>query len=277
MPELPEVETVRRTLKKQILNKTIMDVVLYYNDIVMTNKTDFINNLQGRKIVDILRIGKWLIFDLEDYYLLSHLRMEGKYFIKDLDDPIKKHEHVIFNLDDVSLRYHDTRKFGRMYLITKDELYTNSPIKNIGLEPFSDKLDLLYLKSKILKNKPIKSLLLEQEIIAGIGNIYADEILFLARINPLVKGCNLTDKNITDIIKYSREVLTLAIDAGGTTIRSYTSSLGITGRFQQALNVHCRENKECYICHSLIKKITVQGRGTYYCPKCQCEVENVLY
>lgn len=273
MPELPEVETVRRTLKRHILNKTIENVVIYYNDIVATNKDEFINNLKGKKIKDILRVGKWLIFDIEPYYLLSHLRMEGKYFLKDKDEQISKHEHIIFNLDDVSLRYHDTRKFGKMYLVKKNELYTKTPLYKIGLEPFDSKLDINYLKNKILKNKPIKSLLLEQEIIAGIGNIYADEILYLSRINPLIKGCNLTNQNLEDIIKYSKEVLEKAIDAGGTTIRSYTSSLGVTGRFQQSLNVHCRENEECYNCHEKIVKITVQGRGTYYCPNCQKEVK----
>ena len=273
MPELPEVETVRRTLKRHILNKKIEDVVIYYNDIVATNKEEFINNLKGKKITDILRIGKWLIFDVEPYYLLSHLRMEGKYFLKNKDEQISKHEHVIFNLDDVSLRYHDTRKFGKMYLVKKDELYTKTPLNKIGLEPFDSKLDINYLKSKILKNKPIKSLLLEQEIIAGIGNIYADEILFLARINPLIKGKKLSNKNLEDIIKYSKEVLEKAIDSGGTTIRSYTSSLGVTGRFQQSLNVHCRENEECHNCNEKIVKITVQGRGTYYCPNCQKEVK----
>lgn len=272
MPELPEVETVRRTLKKHILDKTINDVVIYYNDIVVTNKEAFINDLKGKKISDILRIGKWLIFDVSPYYLLSHLRMEGKYFIKNINEHINKHEHVIFNLDDVSLRYHDTRKFGKMYLVKKDELFTKTPLNKIGLEPFDNRFDVNYLKSKILKNKPIKSLLLEQEIIAGIGNIYADEILYLSKINPLVKGKDLSNQNLEDIIKYSKEVLEKAINDGGTTIRSYTSSLGVTGRFQQSLNVHCRENKKCYNCSNKIVKITVQGRGTYYCPNCQKEV-----
>ena len=273
MPELPEVETVRRTLKKHILNKTIDDVILYYDDIVATNKEEFINNLKDKKINDILRVGKWLIFDVSPYYLLSHLRMEGKYFLKDKKEKINKHEHIIFNLDDISLRYHDTRKFGKMYLVKKEDLYTDTPLNKIGLEPFDDNLDLNYLKGKILKNKPIKSLLLEQEIIAGIGNIYADEILYLAKINPLIKGKDLTDDNLLDIIKYSKSVLEKAIEAGGTTIRSYTSSLGVTGRFQQSLNVHCRENEDCYQCHEKIVKITVQGRGTYYCPNCQKEVK----
>ena len=272
MPELPEVETVRNTLKKYILNKTIKSVELYYDDIVATDKTKFINGLKNKKIKDILRVGKWLIFELDDFYMLSHLRMEGKYFIKNYDEERNKHEHVIFNLNDCTLRYHDTRKFGKMYLVEKDKLHTDTPLKDIGLEPFSKEFDANYLKAKLNKNKPIKTLLLEQDKIAGIGNIYADEILFLSRINPLTKGSSLTNKNLEDIAKYSKSVLEEAIKMGGTTIRSYTSSLGVTGRFQQSLKVHCREKEECFNCKEKIIKITVSGRGTYYCPNCQKEV-----
>ena len=277
MPELPEVETVRNTLKRNILNKTIKDVSIYYDPIVATNKENFINFIKNKKIIDILRVGKWLIFDLEDYYLLSHLRMEGKYFLKEINEVRNKHEHIIFYLNDITLRYHDTRKFGKMYLIKKDELYTNSPLKNIGLEPFNNNLTIDYLKKKILKNTPIKSLLLDQEIIAGIGNIYADEILFLAGINPFLKGKDLKDKDLELIIKYAKEVLEKAIEMGGTTIRSYTSSLGVTGRFQQELLVHCKEGEKCVNCNNLIVKTTVQGRGTYYCPNCQKGEDNVVY
>ena len=270
MPELPEVETVRKTLKKHILNKKIIDVKIYYDGIIATNKDEFIINVKDKIIKDILRVGKWLIFDLGDYYMLSHLRMEGKYFIKH-DEEVLKHEHVVFDLEDVTLRYHDTRKFGKMYLIEKDRLYLDKPLNTIGLEPFDEQLDVLYLKSKILKNKPIKSLLLEQEIICGIGNIYADEILFLSKINPYTLGKNLTDKNLEDIIENSKNVLEKAIEMGGTTIRSYTSSLGVTGRFQQELMVHCKEGENCPNCEEFIVKTTIGGRGTYYCPNCQKE------
>lgn len=274
MPELPEVETVRNTLKQKLLNKTIKDVSLYYDDIVVTDKTEFINALKNRKIIDILRVGKWLIFDVSPYYLLSHLRMEGKYFLKDKSEAIGKHEHVVFSFDDFTLRYHDTRKFGKMYLVKKEELYTNTPLEKIGLEPFDERLDIAYLKSKIMKNKPIKSLLLDQEIISGIGNIYADEVLFASKINPLTKGKDLTDLNLKAIIENAKEILNNAIKEGGTTIRSYTSSLGVTGRFQHSLMVHAKENEKCS-CGETIVKITVQGRGTYYCPNCQKEVPRV--
>lgn len=132
------------------------------------------------------------------------------------------------------------------------------------------KLDCNYLKEKI-KNKrlPIKTILLDQSIIVGIGNIYADEILFKSKINPLKKGCELNKKDFDNIIKYTREILDEAIKKGGTTIKSYESSRGVHGKFQNNLLVHNHENDECKVCKSTILKIKVNGRGTYYCPKCQ--------
>ena len=277
MPELPEVETVRRTLSKKLINQKILDVNVYYDGIIATNLDDFIKNIKNQKINDILRVGKWLIFSLDDYYLLSHLRMEGKYFIKNKNAKIMPHEHVIFNFEDFSLRYHDTRKFGRMYLVTKDKLWTDTPLKDIGVEPFSDKFTHSYLESKIRRNKPIKTLLLDQSIIAGIGNIYADEILFSACINPFTKGVSLTCEDIDNIIKYTKEILSEAILMGGTTIRSYTSSLGVKGNFQTKLNVHCREGEKCHVCSGTIVKCEINTRGTYYCPICQKGNDNGLY
>ena len=193
--------------------------------------------------------------------------MEGKYFLKPESDKIEKHEHVIFYLDDITLRYHDTRKFGRMYLVDKDKLYTDTPLSHIGKEPKDLTVD--YLKDKLNRNKPIKTLLLDQDIIAGIGNIYADEICFYSKIHPTTLGNKLKKKDIENIIKYTNEILNKAIDNGGTTIRSYTSSLGVTGHFQDYLMVHQRVGQNCKICNSKIIKTTVGGRGTYYCPKCE--------
>ena len=172
MPELPEVETVKNVLKKSLLGKTINRVEIRYKGIIETNINEFNKNIVGEKFIDIKRLGKYLIFELTDYYLVSHLRMEGKYFIKGLNDKIEKHEHIIFYLDDITLRYHDTRKFGRMYLVDKDKLYTDTPLSHIGKEPKDLTVD--YLKEKLNRNKPIKTLLLDQDIIAGICNIYAD-------------------------------------------------------------------------------------------------------
>ena len=195
--------------------------------------------------------------------------MEGKYFIKEPSEPLNKHDHVVFTLNDKEeLRYNDTRKFGKMHLVKKEEL-NNSLLSKLGKEPWDKTLTKEYLKEKINNKKAIKTLLLDQSIIVGIGNIYADEILFLSKINPETIGSNLNDKNLLDIIENTKKVLEKAIEAGGTTIHTYTSVDGITGRFQQELLVHNRKGNPCPECKTEIVKIVVNGRGTYYCPKCQ--------
>ena len=211
------------------------------------------------------------MFVLDDYFLLSHLRMEGKYFIKNNKDKVLKHEHVVFKLDDgKELRYMDVRKFGKMHLIEKNKIKEIGPLVDLGLEPWDKELTVDYLKNMFSKKKlPIKSVLLDQSIIVGIGNIYADEILFLSCINPLKKACDLDDREIANIIKYTRLELEDAIKKGGTTIRSYSSVNGIHGLFQQELNVHTKEGEKCPRCGENIIKIKVGGRGTYYCENCQ--------
>lgn len=272
MPEIAEVETVRRTLKEKIYNHKIIDFKIMYPKMIINDLNEF-EKIKNQTFKDVLRIGKWLIFELDDYYLLSHLRMEGKFFIRDSGEDIYKHEHVIFNLDNKSdLRYHDVRKFGQMLLTTKDHLYDLEQIKKQGIEANDSKLNVLYLKEKFEnKRLPIKSCLLDQTIISGLGNIYADEVLFHAKINPLKMGKSLNNPELQNIITCSKEVTDMAISMGGTTIRSYTSSLGVTGRFQQELKVHKRENEPCFNCGTQIVRIKVGGRSTYFCPKCQKE------
>lgn len=271
MPEIAEVETVRNTLKSMILNKKIVDVNIIYPKIIESDISDFKNILIGREFFDIDRIGKWLMFDLNDYYLLSHLRMEGKYFVKKSTDEIIKHEHIIISFDDgTDLRYHDTRKFGRMNLVKKSDIDKVEAIKKQGIEANSNKLTKEYLYDKIhKKNIPIKSLLLDQTIISGLGNIYANEVMFDARINPNKLGKDISLKECDLIVKASKKIIDAAIKDGGTTIKSYTSSLGVTGRFQQHLMVHKREGEECKVCGTLIENIKIGGRSTYFCPKCQ--------
>ena len=267
MPELPEVETVKNTLKRQIIGKKIINVDVLYNMIEKPELNLFKKLVKGQSIIDIKRRGKFLMFELNDYYLLSHLRMEGKYFI---DGDINRHDHVIFYFEDGILKYNDTRKFGRMYLIEKDKVYKEKPLCDLGLEPWDDSLNSNYLLNKY-KNKriPIKTILLDQSIVVGIGNIYADEILFKSRINPLKRGNELNKKECDDIIKYTKEILSDAIKLGGTTIKSYESSRGVHGKFQNHLLIHNHENDKCVNCKKIIKKIKVNGRSTYYCPNCQ--------
>ena len=274
MPEKPEVITVARKLSTKILNKKILGVEIFYNNVIeYPSIEDFKKNIVNQQIHDIFTRGKWIVMTLDDYYLLVHLRMEGKFFYRTKEDEKNKHEHVFFDLDDgTQLRYADVRKFGKMMLIEKDKIYKMKPYTELGLEPWDKELTSNYLKDKFCTlSLPIKSALLDQTIIAGIGNIYADEILFLSKINPLTKAKELTDKNRKDIIKNTIKVMDEAVDKGGTTIRSYTSEEGVTGIFQNDLFVHQRAKEPCRICNTPIIKIRVGGRGTYYCPKCQKE------
>ena len=266
MPELPEVETVRRSLKKELLGKKIYSYEVLYPNIILNNLADF-NKIVNQTINDIKRRGKWLIFDLDNYYLISHLRMEGKYYIKKLDEPLNKHTHVVFNINnEFNLLYDDMRKFGRMKLINKEDLESTI---NVGVEPLEGNLTVDYLKDKFKNIKlPIKTALLDQTIIAGIGNIYDNEILYLCGLNPLKKANEINDKELELIIKRTKEVLTEAIKNKGTTIKSY-EALGNHGGFQDKLCVQGRKDEPCIKCGTKISKIVINGRGTYYCPKCQ--------
>lgn len=275
MPELPEVETVVRGLRAKVVGRIIKKVNIYYENIIeYPDVCSFQEKIKNQKINEINRYGKWIIFVLDRYYLLSHLRMEGKYFLKSKGDTLEKHEHVSFVLDnDRELRYMDVRKFGKMQLIEKENINKIGPFLEMGLEPWDKKLNAVYLKEKFLRKKlPIKSCLLDQRIIVGIGNIYADEILFLSKINPLKGANSLSLEELERIIDNTKLVLEKAIEKGGTTIRSYTSLNGIHGLFQQELYVHSKDGQKCLMCGSDILKIKVGGRGTYYCPKCQKDI-----
>lgn len=267
MPELPEVETVVRTLEKRLKNRKIEKVEVIYEPIITGNPTSFKRKLKGQHFKKFSRRGKFLLFYMDDVLFVSHLRMEGKYYIQDKDEPRDKHMHIIFHLDNgKELRYRDTRKFGRMELCPLDTDIDS--FHNLGLEPWDERLDTKYVLD-VCKTRsiPIKSLLLDQHFIAGIGNIYADEILFASKIKPMKPSNKITKKDAELIIEHTRRILEDAIKAGGTTIRSYTSSLGVSGRFQLSCMVHTKD--ECQICKSKILVKYIGGRSSYYCPKCQ--------
>lgn len=266
MPELPEVETVRRTLKNFILHRKIKDIIVRYPKIIDGNPEIFRQALVNKTLLDIDRLGKYLVFVFDDIAFVSHLRMEGKYNIINKDTPFTKHDHIIFVLDDGSeLRYHDTRKFGRMELVNKDTYLQELPLSKLGPEPSQASGKDVY--QKIHKSSlPIKSLLLDQSIMAGIGNIYANEICFLMKINPHTPGKKLTKKRVEELVVVASEVLNDAIKQGGTTIHSFDAN-GITGLFQVQLRVHMQ--KTCTVCGGEVTKEMIKGRGTYYCKKCQ--------
>ena len=233
-------------------------------------KEEFIDKLVGKKLIEIGRLGKYLYFEFsEDMYLISHLRMEGKYFIKPITDEVVKHEHIIFRFTDgTSLRYADVRKFGTMEIKSKEELFSTHPLSSLGVE--ANMLTKEYLKEKMSgHHRELKVLLLDQTVIAGIGNIYADEICYLANLHPSQDVYYLDEEDYQNISKASKIVIENAILAGGTTIRTYTSSLGVTGLFQLQLNVHTKKGEACSKCGNLIVKLRVGGRGTYVCENCQ--------
>lgn len=266
MPELPEVETVRRTLKNFVLGKKITKIDIIYPKIIEDDLDKFVAAVNNQTINDIDRIGKYLIFKLDDIAFVSHLRMEGKYHYVSKDTPLNKHDHIIFNLDDChQLRYNDTRKFGRMKLVSLDNYANELPLSKLGSEPFNADVKELYTKLHKCK-LPIKHAILDQSIIAGIGNIYANEICFAMRLDPHTPACNLTKKSVAQLKEVACDILNEAIKQGGTTIHSFSAN-GIDGLFQVKLKVHMQ--KVCTICGGEITKEAIKGRGTYYCKHCQ--------
>ncbi|MFV0498454.1 MAG: bifunctional DNA-formamidopyrimidine glycosylase/DNA-(apurinic or apyrimidinic site) lyase [Bacilli bacterium] len=269
MPELPEVETVKNTLKEFLLQRTIKNINIRYSKIIRNiTEEDFCYKLIEKKVTDINRIGKYLIIELDDIALITHLRMEGKFYYRN-ECFLSKHDHICFQLDNnMFLVYNDTRKFGTMNIETLNSITNVNYIKKLGLEPSDKRLTSEYLFDKISNKKiAIKTALLDQTIISGLGNIYADEVLFESKIYPTTKCCNISHNNCKSIIENAKLVVDKAIKAGGTTIKSYTSSEGVHGKFQNYLNVHTKNN--CAVCGGEITKIKVNGRGTYYCKKCQ--------
>ncbi|HLR71262.1 MAG TPA: DNA-formamidopyrimidine glycosylase [Pseudogracilibacillus sp.] len=275
MPELPEVETIRKTLENLVPGKKIQDVSVYWPKIIKhpDDVDHFKHLLIGEKIEKMDRRGKFLLFYFEHYVLVSHLRMEGKYRVTQSEDPITKHTHVIFHFTDgTDLRYNDVRKFGTMHVFPIGKEFTVKPLNQLGPDPFEKTYTVEYLREKCQKTtRNIKTTLLDQTIIAGLGNIYVDEVLFFSRIHPEKKANELTDQQVKTIWKYARKVLDRAVKQGGTTIRSYVDGAGEMGMFQQELFVYAQEQKPCKHCGEEIIKLKVAGRGTHICPTCQAE------
>jgi formamidopyrimidine-DNA glycosylase len=273
MPELPEVEVVRRGLEQFVLGKRIKKVNVLFADIVDTPEVAlFSAQLHGERIENILRRGKFLIFKLSNYDLISHLRMEGKYeFHEQKEATIAKHVHVIFTFtDDTQLWYKDTRKFGRMTLMEKDQAYFYKGLQKLGPEPTEADFSFPLFEEQLANfKKSIKPLLLEQRLVAGLGNIYADEVLWKAKIHPKQPGNTLLNEEVSLLHQAIIKTLAQAIEKGGTTIHSYKNAWGKAGHFQSELKVYKRAGKSCFRCGAKIEKIQLAGRGTHYCPNCQ--------
>ncbi|WLR44156.1 DNA-formamidopyrimidine glycosylase [Bacillus carboniphilus] len=273
MPELPEVETVRRTLHNLIISKQIESVTIQWPKIIKhpDDALEFETLLKGQKIHQVDRRGKFLKIFLDDFVLVSHLRMEGRFGVYTHTEEIDKHTHVIFHFTDgKELRYRDVRKFGTMHLFPKGEEEKQLPLSQLGPEPFSKDFTFEDLKMKLSKTKRfIKVALLDQRFVVGLGNIYVDEALFLSGVHPERISNELGDEEIERLHHYIIQTLKKAVDKGGSTIRSYVNSQGEIGMFQNDLYVYGREEQPCKQCQTPIKKIKVGGRGTHFCEDCQ--------
>lgn len=278
MPELPEVETVKNILKTRILNRKILKVDVLFPKIVHEPLVNFQEVLRDRVIKNITRTGKYLVFHFDSpLILISHLRMEGKYLVVPENAPVSKHGHVVFHLDqNEKIIYEDTRKFGVMEIRNENNYLSSPPLSLVGPDPFLiTEADKKRLYAKISASRlPIKVLLLDQTLISGLGNIYVDETLFLSKIQPLIPGYRISFKTFLLIIDKARIVLSKAIEAGGSTIKSYHPELGVDGKFQNQLNVYGHAGLPCVVCGQKIEKIIVGQRGTSFCPRCQ---KNTLF
>ncbi|KOP83702.1 DNA-formamidopyrimidine glycosylase [Cytobacillus solani] len=273
MPELPEVETVRRTLQELVNNKEIEQISVFWPKIIKHPEeiAQFQDALVGQTVKDVGRRGKFLILYTDDFALVSHLRMEGRYGVFKKDEPVDKHTHVIFHFTDgTELRYKDVRKFGTMHLYVRGEEFNTLPLSQLGPEPFSPDFTIGALASKLSKTKRnIKAVLLDQKVVVGLGNIYVDEALFRSGIHPERAADDLSKEEIERLHKEISDTLLEAVQKGGSTIRSYVNSQGQIGMFQLELFVYGRKGEECRVCGSTLERMVSGGRGTVFCPKCQ--------
>lgn len=268
MPELPEVETIRRDLTKKILHKKISHLEIRKRKIIKSNFLNFKKILLKNSFTKINRIGKLLIFHLADNknYLLAHLRMTGQLIYQQTG----KYTRVIFIFSDQSkLYFNDLRQFGYLKIVQKPEL--DKIISKYGIEPLTKN----FTKEKftqIIKNKKIsiKSVLLDQALISGIGNIYADESCFAAKINPKKISNKLSAKEANNLFLAIKKIIKKAISNRGTSFRNYVDATGQKGNFTQKLMVYGRAGEKCLLCKKgMIIKIKINGRGTSYCSFCQ--------
>ncbi|MCF6138192.1 DNA-formamidopyrimidine glycosylase [Pseudalkalibacillus berkeleyi] len=273
MPELPEVETVRRTLEHLVLGKTIKGVTVTWPKIIKhPDDVKMFNDLvAGQTIHSVGRRGKFLKILLDDVVLVSHLRMEGRYVYVEGGEEPDKHTHVIFHFTDgTELWYRDVRKFGTMHVYSIGEEESNRPLSLLGPEPFDETFNPEHLWEKLQKtSRKVKPTLLDQAVLVGLGNIYVDEALFRVSIHPETIANKLSKKQVKALHKAIVDTLQEAVDQGGSTIRSYVNSQGDMGMFQQRLAVYARKGEPCLHCGTEIERIVVGGRGTHICPNCQ--------
>ncbi|AZR73722.1 DNA-formamidopyrimidine glycosylase [Anoxybacter fermentans] len=271
MPELPEVETIVRSLRPMITGKKVVGVDVRYAPIIGYPAAEtFANKLVGKKIEEIRRRGKYIVMEVTGGELLiTHLKMSGRLIYVPQETKVEKHTHVIISLNDNhELRFIEVRKFGRMFLIPENQLEKAGGFATLGPEPLKMTMDEFKAGLKNRKGK-IKSLLLNQEFIAGVGNIYADEALFLSKIHPERTVDTLSEEEKELLFSAIQQVLNIGIENRGTTKRDYVDAFGQAGKNQNYLKVYGREGEKCYTCGTEILRIKVGGRSSHYCPNCQ--------
>lgn len=273
MPELPEVETVRRTLTRLVLGKTVESVDVRLARIVRrpAEPEAFARALAGLTIQSIGRRGKYLLFDFGGLTMVSHLRMEGRYGLYSAGEEPEPHTHVVFRFTDgTELRYRDVRQFGTMDIYRSDELAAAPPLAVLGPEPLDPAFTLQTFRSRLAgRSGKIKPLLLGQECVAGLGNIYVDEALFRARIHPERAADSLTRAELARLHEAIVATLAEAVEAGGSSVKSYVNGQGEPGWFQVSLRVYGKKGEPCVDCGGSIVRTVVGGRGTHLCPHCQ--------
>ena len=273
MPELPEVETIVRTLSDKIKNRKIVDIDVKLSRLIKwPSFYEFKALLYNKTILDLTRRGKYLLFHLnKDLVMVVHLRMTGKFSYLTAKQVQDKHDHITITFDDKStLVYSDKRTFGTFYIVPFDELWRIASLASLGKEPLAEDFTYEYFKENIQKRKClIKPLLLNQNIIAGLGNIYADESLALAKIDPERICSTLNSNELKNLYNAINTSITKGIENKGTTVSDYRDSEGNKGSNQDSLLVYGRLNEPCYVCETLIQRKKVAGRSSHYCPKCQ--------
>ena len=286
MPELPEIEIVKRSLSKMINKSKIDDIKIRNKNLRYKIPHQFCKDLIGAKILKITRRSKYLIFYFKKKILLVHLGMSGKILIMRKSDNtlfktsfyynlniIQKHNHIYFKLNNgLMLIYNDVRRFGFFKIYYNHQLNQIKFLKKLGLEPLSKKFDIKYFKKFILyKKKNIKNLLMDQTFISGLGNIYVNEVLFMSKIHPLKNCKSLNKADIKNLILNIKKILKFSISKGGASIKDFQNTTGKSGNFQQFFRVYEQENKNCsrISCSGKIKKIQISNRSSFYCAKCQ--------
>jgi formamidopyrimidine-DNA glycosylase len=273
MPELPEVETVARGLAKRLERRRLVKVETRRGDLRWPFPKGFTEKLTGRKVIKVRRRAKYIVAELDDgNALLAHLGMSGRMLLsKGRPEVLETHDHVIMETDDGwCLRFNDARRFGMMDLVRTDELEQHKLIKGIGPEPLGNAFSGPILAAALKGRKTsIKAALLDQKVVAGIGNIYASEALFRARINPKRPAYRVQGERAENLAQAIKAVLNEAVAAGGSSLRDYVQADGELGYFQHRWRVYEKEGEPCPNGQGTVRRITQGGRSTFYCPKCQ--------